>query len=126
MDAFRLRSLRDSIEIIRDEWGVPHIYARNIDDLFFAQGYVQAQDRRWQMDMYRRTYEGRLAEIMGPSHITHDRLMRLLAFRGPFTDRERKSYHPEGRSSSRARRRVRAWIESARCCRAASSSPSRT
>ena len=92
-----LRGLRDSVEVIRDRWGVPHIYARNIDDLFFAQGYVQAQDRLWQMDMYRRTYEGRLAEIMGVSHVPHDRLVRMLKYRGPFSDREWKSYHPEGR-----------------------------
>jgi penicillin amidase len=92
-----LRGLRDSVTVIRDHWGVPHIYARNIDDLFFAQGFVQAQDRLWQMEMYRRTYEGTLAEIMGPSYVRHDQLVRLLNFRGPFDDREWKSYHPEGR-----------------------------
>src|SRR5688500_9735597 len=48
--------LRDSVRVIRDRWGVPHIYAQNIDDLFLAQGFVQAQDRLWQMDMYRRTW----------------------------------------------------------------------
>jgi penicillin amidase len=92
-----LKGLRDSVEIIRDRWGVPHIYARNIDDLFFAQGFVQAQDRLWQMEMYRRTYEGTLSEIMGPDYVRHDRLVRLLNFRGPFNDREWKHYHPEGR-----------------------------
>lgn len=92
-----LPALRDSVEVIRDRWGVPHIYARNTDDLFFAQGFVQAQDRLWQMDMYRRTFEGRLAEIMGPSYVPHDRLARLLRFRGPYDDREWKSYHPDGR-----------------------------
>ncbi len=93
----RLTGLRDSVEVIRDRWGVPHIYARNVDDLFFAQGFVQAQDRLWQMEMYRRTFEGTLSEIMGPSHVAHDRLARLLKFRGPFDDREWRSYHPEGR-----------------------------
>jgi penicillin amidase len=92
-----LRGLRDSVEVIRDRWGVPHIYARNLDDLFFAQGFVQAQDRLWQMEMYRRTYEGTLSEIMGPSYVRHDQLVRLLNYRGPFDDREWKSYHPEGR-----------------------------
>lgn len=85
------------VEIIRDRWGVPHIYASSIDDLFFAQGYVQAQDRLWQMEMYRRTYEGTLSEIMGPDYVAHDRLARLLKFRGPFDDAEWKHYHPEGR-----------------------------
>ena len=92
-----LPGLRDSVEVVRDRWGVPHIYATNIDDLFFAQGFVQAQDRLWQMEMYRRTYEGSLAEIMGPEYVRHDRQTRLLRTRGPFDDREWKSYHPEGK-----------------------------
>ncbi|HEX7122752.1 MAG TPA: penicillin acylase family protein [Gemmatimonadaceae bacterium] len=92
-----LCGLRDTVEVIRDRWGVPHIYARNLDDLFFAQGYVQAQDRLWQMDMYRRTWAGELAEVLGPSYVAHDRLARLLRYRGPWDDREWTSYHPEGR-----------------------------
>lgn len=88
--------LRDSVEVIRDRWGVPHIYAHNIDDLFFAQGYVQAQDRLWQMEMYRRTYEGSLSEIMGPSYARHDQLVRLLRFR-EIDEREWTSYHPDGK-----------------------------
>src|SRR5688500_6793744 len=92
-----LTGLKDSVRVLRDAAGVPHIRARNIDDLFFAQGFVQAQDRLWQMEMYRRTFEGTLAEIMGPSHVAHDRLARLLRFRGPFDDGEWRSYHPEGR-----------------------------
>src|SRR6185436_2035974 len=58
--------LKEPVEVLRDEWGIPHIYARNTDDLFFAQGYVAAQDRLWQMEMWRRWHEGRLAEIFGP------------------------------------------------------------
>ena len=92
-----LSGLRDSVEVIRDRWGVPHIYARNMEDLFFAQGFVQAQDRLWQMEMYRRTYEGSLAEIMGPSRVRHDQVARMLKFRGPFDDAEWNSYHPQGR-----------------------------
>jgi penicillin amidase len=92
-----LAGLHDSVEVIRDRWGVPHIYARNIDDLFFAQGFVQAQDRLWQMEMYRRTFEGSLAEILGSGYARHDRLVRLLNYRGPFDDREWSHYHPEGR-----------------------------
>ncbi len=89
--------LAAEVEVIRDPWGVPHIYAQNLDDLFFAQGFVQAQDRLWQMDMYRRAGEGRLAEILGPEAIEHDRSARLLKYRGPWTDEEFSSYHPEGR-----------------------------
>jgi penicillin amidase len=93
----RVSGLRDSVRVLRDEWGVPHIHAKNLEDLFFAQGYVHAQDRLWQLDMYRRTFEGRLSEILGPSALRHDRLVRLLRYRGPFDDREFTSYHPEGK-----------------------------
>jgi penicillin amidase len=92
-----VRGVRDTVRVIRDQWGVPHIYAKNVDDLFFAQGFVQAQDRLWQMDMYRRMYEGRLAEILGPSYVAHDRLARLVKFRGPYDQAELGSYHPEGK-----------------------------
>ncbi len=84
------------VEVLRDEWGVPHIYAENQRDMFFAQGFVQAQDRLWQMDMWRRVNEGRLAEILGPDAFEHDRLARLIMYRGDW-DAEFASYHPEGR-----------------------------
>jgi penicillin amidase len=93
-----IRGLRDSVLVIRDRWGVPHLYAANPRDLFFAQGYVQAQDRLWQMDMYRRTYAGELAEILGPAYVAHDRLARLFRYRGRWDDREWTSYHPDGRA----------------------------
>lgn len=89
--------LKASVEIVRDRWGVPHIYAGNIDDLFFAQGYVMAQDRLWQMEMWRRDKEGRMAEILGPQAVARDRQARLLKYRGPMDDREWTSYHPEGK-----------------------------
>ncbi len=84
------------VRVLRDEWGVPHIYAENLDDMFFAQGFVQAQDRLWQMDMWRRVNEGRLAEILGPEGFEHDRLARLIMFRGPWEE-EWTSYHPDGK-----------------------------
>src|SRR5688572_1286043 len=93
----RLPGLKDRVEVIRDTWGVPHIYAQNTDDLFFAQGYVMAQDRLWQMDQWRREREGRMAEILGPQAVDRDRQARLLKYRGPMDDREWTSYHPEGR-----------------------------
>ena len=89
--------LRDTVEVIRDRWGIPHIYARNTDDLFFAQGYVQAQDRLWQMELWRRYNGGRLAEIVGPQAVGHDRLLRLIQYQGPWDDTEFTSYHPQAR-----------------------------
>jgi penicillin amidase len=91
-----LSGIREPVEILRDKWGVPHIYARNTADLFFAQGYVVAQDRMWQLEMWRRNGEGKMSEILGPSYIQRDKFARLLAFRGDW-DAEFKKYHPEGR-----------------------------
>ena len=90
-----LAGLRDEVEVLRDRWGVPHIYAQNTDDLFFAQGYVAAQDRLWQLDMWRRWLEGRTAEISGPERFESDRMMRLLSWRGGLSEEELDSYHPE-------------------------------
>ncbi len=92
-----LPGLRAPVEVIRDRWGVPHIYAQNTDDLFMAQGYVMAQDRLWQMDMWRRGAEGRMAEILGPQALARDRTARMLKYRGPLDEREWTSYHPEGK-----------------------------
>ena len=91
-----LAGLQESVEVVRDEFGIPHIYAQNVDDLFFAQGYVMAQDRLWQMEMWRRWREGRLAEIFGPEAFDYDARTRLMMNRGPFDDSEWTSYHPEG------------------------------
>ena len=75
-----LDGLRAPVEVIRDEWGVAHIYATNNDDLFFAQGYVQAQDRLFQMDLNRRLGLGRLAEVTGPLGVAFDKFARYLGW----------------------------------------------
>jgi penicillin amidase len=97
-----LPGLDAQVEVLRDEWGVPHIFAENQEDLFFAQGYVQAQDRFWQMEHFRRLAAGRYSEIAGPEAFAHDRLARLLRYRGPFDGREWTSYHPETRAIATA------------------------
>jgi penicillin amidase len=89
--------LRAPVRVTRDTWGVPHISAQSADDLFFAQGFVMAQDRLWQMEMWRRAAEGRMAEIAGAAAVPRDRVARLLKFRGPFDDREWTSYHPQAK-----------------------------
>jgi len=93
----RLPGLDSAVEVRRDRWGVPHIYARTSHDLFFAQGYVVAQDRLWQMELWRRAGEGRLAEILGPSFVERDRTARLLKYRGDM-EAEWKSYADDARS----------------------------
>ena len=72
--------LRAPVEIVRDRWGVPHLRAGNNADLFFAQGYVHAQDRLWQMELQRRTALGQLAAIFGPVALDSDRFLRVLGF----------------------------------------------
>ena len=74
----RLPGLHERVEVLRDKYGVPHIFASDQHDLFFAQGYVTAQDRLWQMDLYRRAAQGRLAEVLGEPGLESDRFMRTL------------------------------------------------
>ncbi|MFN2165294.1 MAG: penicillin acylase family protein, partial [Anaerolineae bacterium] len=77
----RLPGLQKEVEILRDRWGVPHIYAGNELDLWFAQGFVHAQDRLWQMDFQRRLVAGRLSEVMGQTTVPVDRWIRILSMR---------------------------------------------
>ena len=69
---------RAEVEVWRDSLGVPHIWAQSAEDLFFAQGYVHAQDRLWQMELLRRVAEGRLAEVLGEDLIETDRFLRTI------------------------------------------------
>jgi penicillin amidase len=69
------------VTVRRDAHGVPHIEAATQNDLFTAQGYITAQDRLWQMDLYRRHAGGELAEILGASLVAHDKAQRVLGFR---------------------------------------------
>lgn len=72
--------LQAEVRVLRDKWGIPHIYAQNNHDLFFAQGYVHAQDRMWQMEFWRRIGMGRLAEILGKSALESDKFLRTVGF----------------------------------------------
>lgn len=87
--------------MIRDRWGVPHIYAQNADDLFFAQGYITAQDRLFQIDLWRRIGTGKLAEVLGPDYISRDRIARLVRYRGNW-DEEWQSYSPDAQAIATA------------------------
>jgi penicillin G amidase len=76
-----VEGVRSKVRVRRDRWGVPHVEAREREDLHFAQGYCHGQDRLWQMDFYRRVVEGRLAEMAGAEGLVVDRLMRTLGIR---------------------------------------------
>ncbi|WP_018783295.1 penicillin acylase family protein [Bacillus sp. 95MFCvi2.1] len=73
--------LQKSVQVIRDERGVPHIKAENEHDLYFSQGYVQAQDRLFQMDLSRRQASGTLGEVVGKAALDKDKLFRTLGLR---------------------------------------------
>src|SRR5262245_59459358 len=85
------------VEIIRDRWGVNHIYAQNESDLFFAQGYAAAKDRLFQFELWRRQATGTVAEILGRRELKRDIGARLHMFRGDL-DAELNHYHPRGKA----------------------------
>jgi penicillin amidase len=77
----KIDGLRAEVRVRRDRWGVPHIEAEDLEDLYFAQGYCHGQDRLFQMDFYRRVVEGRVAEMAGEEGLAVDRLMRTLGIK---------------------------------------------
>ena len=102
------------VRVIRDRSGVPHIYAESQGDLFFAQGFVQAQDRLFQMDLWRRSVQGRLSEVLGPNFVERDAMTRRIQYRGD-PDGEWASYGADTQSIAAAFvRGVNAWVALAR------------
>jgi penicillin amidase len=90
----RVTGISAPVEIHRDRWGVPHIEAATSHDLWFAQGVCHAQDRLWQLELYRRAASGRTAEISGREGLPVDRMMRTLGF-SMLAEREAEEL-PEG------------------------------
>jgi penicillin amidase len=87
------QGLHQPVRVQRDKWGVAHIYATDEHDLFFAQGFVAAQDRLFQMEIWKRAGLGRLAEILGPAAVERDTQARRLRYRGDLRA-EYASYGP--------------------------------
>ncbi len=96
-----VEGLEHDVEILRDKWGVAHVYANTVHDLFFAQGYVAAQDRLYQIEIWRRTGAGELAEVFGPEYVDRDRIARLVQFRGDM-EAEWEGYSPDARAIASA------------------------
>jgi penicillin amidase len=92
-----VEGLKQSVEILRDQWGINHLYAQNQHDLFFTQGYAAAQDRLFQFEIWRRQATGTVAEILGARELKRDIGTRLFKYRGDL-DRELNHYHPEGKA----------------------------
>jgi penicillin amidase len=76
-----LAGLTSPVTVTYDSLGVPHIAASNLPDLLFAQGYITAQERLWQMDMTRRFASGELSAVLGPEYVKVDREQRILGLR---------------------------------------------
>ncbi|GAB4504319.1 MAG: penicillin acylase family protein [Anaerolineales bacterium] len=85
------------VDIYRDAMGIPHIYASTTHDLFFAQGYVHAQDRFWQMDFWRHVGSGRLSEMFGKGQVETDMFLRTLGWRQT-AEAEYAAMGPEARA----------------------------
>lgn len=94
VEPIKMPGLLRSAEVLWDRWGVPHIFAQSPEDLFYMQGYLAAADRLFQLDMWRRTATGQLAEVLGPDAIERDRLARALNYRADWA-LEWKSYAPD-------------------------------
>jgi len=90
-----VKGLKVPVEVLRDQWGVNHIYATNQHDLFFAQGYTAVKDRLFQFEVWRRQATGTVAEILGPDELKRDTGTRLFKFRGDLK-KELNHYHPQG------------------------------
>jgi penicillin amidase len=96
-DTLQIAGLRAPVQVLRDRWGIAHIYAQNEHDLFFAQGYVAAKDRTFQFELWRRQATGTVAELLGSRELKRDLGTRLFKFRGDLT-RELNYYHPRGKA----------------------------
>ena len=90
-----LPNLHAPVEIIRDRWGINHIYAETEYDLFFAQGYAAARDRLFQFEVWRAQATGTVAEMLGPDELQRDIGFRLFRYRGDMTA-EMNHYHDRG------------------------------
>jgi len=86
--------LNDFVEVIRDERGISHIYGSNIDDIIFAQGYVHAQDRFWQLEFWSHLSTGRLASLIGEPGVPADLLFRTYGF-NRIAEKEYEQMSPE-------------------------------
>jgi penicillin amidase len=109
-----VEALSAPVTVVRDRWGVAHIDARSTSDLFVAQGFVQAEDRIFQMDLWRRAAQGRLSEVLGPNFIERDAMTRRIQFYGDLAaEWDRYGRDARGIAESFVRG-INAWVTLAR------------
>src|SRR5438132_7833603 len=108
---YSLAGLQQPVEVRRDRWGIAHIYAKNAPDLFFAQGFVAAQDRLFQLDLWHRQAVGAMAEMFGKDAVDADHFARLMKYRGDM-EAEWVSYSPDTKAIATAfTQGINAYIE---------------
>lgn len=95
-ETLRVAGLIEPVEVVRDKWGMPHIFARNEPDLFFAQGFMAAADRLFQLELWRRKATGSLSAVFGRRFLQADIGSRLLRFRSDL-ETELNFYHPRSK-----------------------------
>ncbi len=78
--SIHVTGLNGTVDVYRDTMGIPHIYATTSHDLFFAEGYIHAQDRFWQMDAWRHIGSGSLSEMFGNGQVSTDAFLRTLGW----------------------------------------------
>ena len=105
-ETIRLPGLAAPAQILVDTWGVPHIYARSADDVFFVQGFNAARDRLFQIDLWRRRGLGQLASVFGANFVEQDRAARLFLYRGDM----RQEWQAYGKNAQRIATRFVAGI----------------
>ena len=101
---WNVAGLKEPADIVIDHWGIAHIFAANIHDAFFLQGYNAARDRLWQIDLWRKRGLGLLAKSLGPAYVDQDRAARLFLYRGDM-EKEWAAYAPDSRQW------VTAWVD---------------
>jgi penicillin G amidase len=107
-----VRGLSAPVTVTRDSHGLPTIDASSLEDLFFAQGYVTAQDRLWQMDVIRRFAAGEMSELLGADLLKHDRKQRILGLRAASKRAEQSLSRRDRNYFEAYTRGVNAFIES--------------
>lgn len=111
---YQVTGLDEPVDIIVDEWGVPHIYAGEHYDTFFAQGFNAARDRLWQIDLWRKRGLGRLSEALGPEYVEQDRANRMFSYRGDM-EQEWSSYGDDAKHIAESYTSgINAYVELAR------------
>ncbi|HEX5948752.1 MAG TPA: penicillin acylase family protein, partial [Actinomycetota bacterium] len=107
----RAPGLRGPVEVIRDQWGVPHIYAEDIHDLWFAQGFVMASERLFQIDFMTRLGSGRLAELFGDLALPIDRFARTVGWNRAARRSAARWDDPSLEMAAAFEGGIRAWTE---------------